>query len=396
MSLKDLKKLNKLSKKQLIMIKNIRLVNFKSHKDTVLNLGNLTILSGQNGVGKSSIIQSLLLLRQTNEKHRLNEILELNRPLCFVGRANDVIYRFPNEEFENKIGIVLSDEEQIEYSWIFEDVGNKNSTYLKRVNDLSDSEGYDNLSLFGNDFQYLSAYRNIEYLTDDYEVEVKKQISVNEGKGELVAHFLSEYGNKIKVLFGLKHLSETDDFLLSQVSAWEREISANVNVIPVKSGDSHDIKYSYNVANDLGPIDELSKKNVGFGLSYVLPVIVAILSAKEGSIIFIENPEAHIHPYGIAKLAELMCLAAHAGIQIIVETHSDHIINGTLVQCKIFEDTSGTLGVDKSNVKIYHFDRNESEHMAIAIPIEIEEGGRLKSRTSGFFDQIGKDLRKLI
>ncbi|WP_437921495.1 DUF3696 domain-containing protein [Sphingobacterium sp. LRF_L2] len=378
------------------MINKIRLVNFKSHKDTLLDLGHITILSGQNGVGKSSIIQSLLLLRQTHEKHRLHEVLELNRPLCFVGRANDVLYRFPNEEFENQIRVVLADEAQTEFSWIFEDAGNQNATYLKRTNDTSDSEGYENLSLFGTDFQYLSAYRNIEYITDDYEVEVKKQISLNEGKGELVAHFLSEFGNKIKVLPGLKHESEADDFLLSQVSAWEREISANVNVIPVKSGDSHDIRYSFNVHNSLGPVDELSKKNVGFGLSYVLPVIVAILSAKEGSIILIENPEAHIHPYGVAKLSELMCLAVQAGVQIIVETHSDHIINGTLVQCKVFEDTSGTLGVDKSNVKIYHFNRDESEHKAVAIPIEIEEGGRLKNRATGFFDQIGKDLRKLI
>lgn len=377
------------------MIKKLQLINFKSHKNTDIELGNITILSGQNGVGKSSIIQSLLLLRQTHEKHRLNEILELNRPLCFVGRANDVIYRFPNEEYENQIGIVIEDEYQNKFSWFFEDTGS-NSTYLNRINTPSDSEGHEVLPLFGNDFQYLSAYRSIEYITDDYEVEVKKQISINEGKGELVAHFLNEYGNKIKVLSRLKHVSETDDFLLSQVSAWEREISANVNVIPVKNGDSYDIKYSYNVENDLGPIDELSKKNVGFGLSYVLPVIVAILSAEEGSLIFIENPEAHIHPYGVSKLSELMCLAAQSGIQIIVETHSDHIVNGTLVQCKNFEDSLGINGVDRSNVKIYHFDRDESDHMAIVIPIIIEEGGRLKNRTTGFFDQIGKDLRKLI
>lgn len=378
------------------MIKNIHLINFKSHKNTNIELGRLTLLSGQNGVGKSSIIQSLLLLRQTNEKHRLNEVLELNRPLCFLGRASDVLYRFPNEKLENKINIALIDDTKTRFSWLFEDVDNQNGTFLKRVNNISCSEGYEKLPLFGVDFQYLSAYRNIEYITDDYEVEVKNQISINEGKGELVAHFLSEFGKKLKVLPKLKHESETDDFLLSQVSAWEREISENVNVIPVKDGNSYDIKYSFNVHNSLGPVDELSKKNVGFGISYALPVLVAILSAKSGSLLLIENPEAHIHPYGVAKLAKLMCLAAQSGIQIVVETHSDHIINGTLVQCKIFEDTLGENGIDKSNVRIYHFNRNESEHKTVALPIEIEEGGRLKNRVTGFFDQIGKDLRKLI
>lgn len=380
------------------MIKKIGLVNFKSHKDTVLTLDNLTVLTGQNGVGKSSIIQSMLLLRQTNEKNRLSEILDLNSPLCYIGKSNDAIYRFPNENFENQIGIVLSDGD-IEYSWIFEIPKSQNKAYLKRINELTDSDGYENLSLFKNKFQYLSAYRSVEYITDDYAVEFQKQISVNEGRGELVAHFLSEYGKKIKVIEQLKHPFEKDDFLLSQVSAWEREISKNVNVVAVPYGDSYDIKYSFDTASSnekLGPVDDLSKKNVGFGLSYVLPIIVAILSSEKGSLLLIENPEAHIHPYGISKLSELICLAAQAGVQIIVETHSDHIINGVLVQSKKFETSKGEKGIQKENLKIYYFERDDAEHKTKSTEIKVIEGGRTENRVSGFFDQIGKDLRELI
>lgn len=380
------------------MITNIRLVNFKSHKDTVLEMRNLTVLSGQNGVGKSSIIQAMLLLRQTNEKNRLYEILDLNSPLCFIGKSDDAIYKFPNEDFENKIGIVLGDE-RLEYSWIFEIPSNQNKAYLKRVNDPTDSDGYEDLSLFNYNFQYLSAFRGIEYITDDYAVEFQKQISVNEGKGELVAQFLFEYGKRFKVIETLKHPSEKDDFLLSQVSAWEKEISNNVNVVAVPFGDSYDIKYSFDTINSdekFGPVDELSKKNVGFGLSYVLPIIVAILSAEKGALLLIENPEAHIHPYGISKLTELICLAAQAGIQIIIETHSDHVINGILVQSKHFETTQGVTGIDKNNVKIYYFDRNDTEHKTIPTEIKVTNGGRTENRVPGFFDQIGKDLRELI
>jgi predicted ATPase len=377
------------------MINTIRLVNFKSHKDTVLNLKNLTVLSGQNGVGKSSIIQSLLLLRQTDQKNRLNSVLDLNSPLCFIGKSSDAIYRFPNKEFENKIGIVLADEKQ-EYSWIFENSTNQNSTYLNRVNDLEDSLGYENLSLFNNNFQYLSAFRGSEYATDDYTIEFLKQISLIEGRGELVAQFLNEYGKKIKVIESLKHPLENDDFLLSQVTAWEKEISNNVNVIPVKYGEGYDIKYSFDTKNSIGPIDELSKKNVGFGLSYVLPIIVAILSAEEGSLLLFENPEAHIHPYGISKLSELICLAAQAGIQIIVETHSDHVINGILVQSKKFENLNKQRGINRENLKIYYFDRDDSDHKTQITEINVIDGGRTTNRVSGFFDQIGKDLRELI
>ncbi|AXB55215.1 AAA family ATPase [Flavobacterium fluviale] len=380
------------------MITNLRLLNFKSHKDTVLSLGNLTVLSGQNGVGKSSIIQSMLLLRQTNQKNRLDSILDLNSPLCFIGKSNDAIYRFPNEEFENLIGIVLADE-KLEYSWIFEIPRYQNKAYLKRKNDVIDSDGYENISLFNNNFQYLSALRGIEYITDDYAVEFQKQISVNEGKGELVAQFLFEYGKKLKVIESLRHPLEKDDFLLSQVSAWEREISNNINVVAIPFGDSYDIKYSFDTVQSeemFGSVDELSKKNVGFGLSYVLPIIVAILSAEKDSLLLIENPEAHIHPYGISKLSELICIAAQAGIQIIVETHSDHIINGILVQSKKFETSKGEKGINKENLKIYYFERDEIEHKTNAIPINVLDGGRTENRVIGFFDQIGKDLRELI
>lgn len=380
------------------MITNIRLANFKSHKDTVLSLGNLTVLSGQNGVGKSSIIQSMLLLRQTNEKNRLNDILDLNSPLCFIGKSNDAIYRFPNEEFENLIGIVLADE-KLEYSWTFEIPKNQNKAYLKRVNDVTDSDGYKDLSLFSNNFQYLSAFRGVEYITDDYAVEFQKQISVTEGRGELVAQFLFEYGKKLKVIESLKHPLEKDDFLLSQVSAWEREISNNINVVSIPFGDGYDIKYSFDTTASgemFGSVDELSKKNVGFGLSYVLPIIVSILSAEKGSLLLVENPEAHIHPYGISKLAELICIAAEAGVQIIVETHSDHIINGILVQSKKFETSKGEKGINKENIKIYYFDRDEIEHKTNVTAINVLDGGRTENRVTGFFDQIGKDLRKLI
>lgn len=377
------------------MINILRLINFKSHKDTELNLKNLTILSGQNGVGKSSVIQSLLILRQTHQKNRLDKILDLNSPLCFIGKSDDAIYRFPNNEFENQIAIILADHKQ-DYSWVFENSNHQNSTYLERVNDIDDSGGYEILSLFTENFQYLSAFRSIEYTTDDYAVEVQKQISIIEGKGELVAQFLSEYGKKVKVIEGLKHPLESDDYLLSQVTAWEREISKNVNVIPVKLGDGYDIKYSFDTKNAIGPIDELSKKNVGFGLSYVLPIIVAILSAERGSLLLLENPEAHIHPYGISKLTELICLAAQAGIQIIVETHSDHVINGILVQSKKFEKSEGQYGINKDNLKVYYFDRDESEHKTVAKEIRVVNGGRTENREIGFFDQIAKDIRELI
>ncbi|NLR79670.1 DUF3696 domain-containing protein [Chitinophaga eiseniae] len=372
------------------MIEKLRIKNFKSHKDTSIALGHLTVLCGQNGVGKSSLIQALLLLRQTNLKNKLNEILDLNSPLCFIGKTKDALYLYVDKVRGDEISIILGDNDQ-EYSWAFDT--SKDSSFLTRLNDINDSDGYNTLSLFTNDFQYISAARSADYENDDYEVQIQRQLSIKKGKGELTAQYLYTFGKVTKVNDNLLHPSEPDTYLLSQTTAWEREISKGVNIKPKDVGGGYEIKYSF-INSNFGETEEFSSENVGFGLSYSLPIIVAILSATPGSLLLIENPEAHLHPYGQSKLAELMCLAGQAGVQIIVETHSDHIINGILVQCKKYEKSQ--FGIDKKNLKIYSFDRDETEHATVSTEVIVDAGGKLQNRPSSFFDQIGKDIRALI
>lgn len=80
------------------MITQLHISNFKSHKDTHINLGNLTVLTGVNGCGKTSIVQSLLLLRQSFLKNRLAQGLDLNHPLCSIGIAHDALYRLAEDD----------------------------------------------------------------------------------------------------------------------------------------------------------------------------------------------------------------------------------------------------------------------------------------------------------
>ena len=71
-------------------------------------------------------------------------------------------------------------------------------------------------------------------------------------------------------------------------------------------------------------------KNSGFGLSCTLPVLAALLSPP-GSLCLIENPEAHLHPRGQTRLADLAVRASLAGVQVIAETHSDHFMDGVRI-----------------------------------------------------------------
>src|SRR5690606_42119683 len=75
-------------------------------------------------------------------------------------------------------------------------------------------------------------------------------------------------------------------------------------------------------------------ENAGFGITYTLPLVTALLSSKPGALLIIENPESHIHPKGQAKLVELIALVAQNDVQIIIETHSDRVVNGIRVGIK--------------------------------------------------------------
>ena len=123
--------------------------------------------------------------------------------------------------------------------------------------------------------------------------------------------------------------------------------------------------------------------------------MVAVLSAQKGALIIIENPEAHLHPNGISKLTELLCIASQAGIQIIVETHSDHVVNGVLVQT-INHSKNAKKGIQKDLVKIYQFYRDENENCTTSTELKIQEYGKLDKNPEGFFDQLQSDLEKIL
>ncbi|WUQ95544.1 AAA family ATPase [Streptomyces sp. NBC_00310] len=68
--------------------------------------------------------------------------------------------------------------------------------------------------------------------------------------------------------------------------------------------------------------------------TYALPIVVACLTAQPGGLVLLENPEAHLHPHGQTKMAELAASAAAQGAQLVVETHSDHVLNGIRLAVK--------------------------------------------------------------
>ena len=373
------------------MITNFKITNFKSHASTNLDLSNLNILTGLNGMGKSSVIQAMLLLRQTHQKNMLDKGLELKSNLCSIGVAEDALYQSAENDLI-EFSIHSNGKDFHHWSFIVDDK-KLSDTFLKRKESGGNKpNALDTLNLFTNNFQYISSYRNgpvPNYDKDTSGVELFRQLSVKEGRCELVAHYLDFFKDDPVAHESLKKgPNEEDAKLIYQVKRWLEDISPDINIRVENQESSYKINYSFSRGEKKTPTNEFKATNIGFGISYTLPIIIAALHSPKGSIVIVENPESHIHPEGQSKLMELICKAAKAGVQFIIETHSDHIINGLLVATK-------KQLVDPGDTKLYYLDRDVSTHATETISLPILPGGRIKHPPKGFFDRLDKDMEIL-
>lgn len=365
------------------MINKIEIKNFKSIKKADVSVLNLNLLMGLNGMGKSSFIQTLLLLMQSDKLEE--RVIDLNGILAQIGQGRDALYQYAEDE---KIVFELTFEGQQKYSWKF--------AYQKDKEKLTAENGYtkDQMSFFRKStspFQYISANRigpmDI-YEASSVVVSDKKQLGL---LGEYAAYYIDVFGQEQIVSDKLRHPNATSANLLSQINAWMKEISPGVslNTKYVPEVNKVILDYQFDLINDKTNL--FRPKNVGFGISYVLPIVLALLTAEEGKIIVIENPESHIHPRGQAELGKLISLASSIGAQLFVETHSDHILNGIRVAVK------DNL-VDKSKVNVMYFEKNttEKEQFTKITQIRVDSKGELSDYPKNMIDEWGNQLFKLM
>lgn len=398
------------------MISKLTIQNFKSLEDVTLECSNLNVLTGLNGMGKSSIIQALLLLRQSYDKgYLLKEGLSLNGDLVNIGSGKEALFEFANDEI---ITFGLEFEEtgyksDINWSFAYEknssvgvDIENRkfmDSDYLPFAESLKEQEqnklelkkeeDLTKFSFFKPDsFRYLNADRWVrnEYDTSEYNVVRQRSLGKH---GEFTAHYLNYFMYE-QINTSFLHPSISDNQLLVQVSAWLSEITPKTRVIADKIKDANSVKLRF-FFEDVGSSKEISPLNVGFGITYTLPIIVALLSSKPNDILIIENPEAHVHPGGQAMLGRLIAKVAKSGTQIFVETHSDHIINGILIN--IFKNSADIEnGLSTDDLKINFIRRIDGKLSSENIPIKVQDNGRIKGMPEGFFDQYSKDMKTII
>jgi predicted ATPase len=373
------------------MIKNISIHNFKIHNNIDIELGGLTLLTGQNGMGKSSFLQALLLLRQSYNGFGPIQRANLKGDLVALGGVGDIECQSAKDD---RLQIKLITSESGNMVFNFEYGLDEYDTSLAASSPQPTLDQLNTCPLFTNQFQYISAFRwgpQKGYERDTEIVQHHRQISKSNGQCEYAVYFLAYYGNKVKCHKNLVISEEglpEDVSLISQVELWMRRVSPRVSIHIEQVEADYKLNYKFSREGQMFTRD-MAAVNVGYGITYVLPILVAILSAEPGALILIENPEAHIHPKAQAELMKLVARAVKTGIQVVMETHSDHIVNGALVSV-----ADGSLSAEE--VKMYYFERDETSHVSVSHALEVQGDGRISNPPKGFFDQMDMDLRTIM
>lgn len=367
------------------MLQSVTLANFKCFRQQSFPFTNLTVLAGLNGMGKSSLLQSLLLLRQSGDMFGPAQGLKLNGPYMHLGSARDVL----NENAAtDSLSIELQENGQTD-SYCF-DCSDRFSDDLI-LQSHTGKTGKSSI-IFSNRFTYLSANRitplPIYKTTNETNLE-RRDFGAN---GEYAIQYLKLYGGKSLPCAAMVRGDAENATLNLQVQAWMDLVSPGVIPVININTQTRTAELNYEFIQGTEKSMTYTSTNVGFGITYVLPVLVALLSGKPGDLILIENPEAHIHPKGQRYLGELIARAAAGGIQILLETHSDHILNGIRIAVR-------QRALNEKDVTLSYFtignDTNGNYKRQIVWP-KMLGNGQLDQWPEGFFDEWDHSLLELL
>ena len=415
------------------MLNDIEIRNFKSLKHLKYKCAKLNLLTGLNGSGKSSFIQSLKFIKAFAKEFKGRDFMTIGGTVNLyddwlqIGTYRDMLYCYVGTKKSQRVASikVTAHETMLPVSLSIEpDVGsgrnymdyagafvrceqamrmnfNKKWRDVSREEMLSDpqftagrellDEALGNISITN----YLSADRGSPHSTHSLSSEWNMNLGAD---GSKAVSFLSN-------LWGLLldpwacHPDCKSELLIDQIDAWLNVVSpgAHVDFKKIPELSTVALSYSYGTSRNA---PKFRPQNVGFGLSYILPMLIVLLTAHPGESIVLENPEAHLHPRGQAEIGKLLARVAAAGIQLFVETHSDHVINGIRVAVK-------DKMIDPADVNIAFFERGEhkvsdetnspvSEIYSTERDIKIDHKGSLSEYPDGFLDEWNNQLMELM
>ena len=335
------------------MIRGIKARNLKCFTELDLPLSELTVLAGANATGKSTVIQALLILRASKEG-----VLNLPQALGVpVGNPKALISQNV-KELENADFTVEAVEEEKEFK------GRYLIDKLSPLNLICKTAG----ERLKSGIYYLNAERSGPRIS--YPAGGEGVIANDGSNAAYLIDRADMEGRKVSPLLSLERA--TGKFSV-HVEQWMSAILGDVTIsIETDLGKaSTDIRYGNSLVDD-----EVLPTMTGFGISYVLPVVTAGLwcSSIHDAVLVVENPEAHLHPKAQSNIGKFLALLAYAGVQVIVETHSEHIIDGARIQMAVLKA--------QENMTVHFFSKKENEIQTTEI--HVNEQGELSEWPKAF------------
>lgn len=376
------------------MIKTVTLQDFKCfHEEQPIRLAPVTLMYGKNGRGKSSVVQSLLLLAQNMRVQNSVAILSLTGELTNFGTFGETLYQpADNQEFR-----IALDTEKERVVMGFSAYGSK--TQLARlstfnVNGMNRMETYATAgtdvkgrtdakadapqqTVVTSDIDVLQDLKNITFVSAGRRGPVNSASRNDALRPDWIG---TEGENLINVLAnkGVDFIKDVEQHL-SQI------LSGAAIHIPNPEADIIDLQL-----NSVDGTSYFRPANVGFGYSYVLPVITATLLAEKGSILIIENPEAHLHPGAQSRLTKFIInMAKEKELQVVMETHSDHVVNGMRIAMK-----QGLL--KPQDAVVVYFAHDNGTTAPTITTITCDKNGTLSEYPDDFMDEWTQQMFQLV
>ena len=387
----------------------ITIGGFKSIRaERTLHLSSLNILAGSNSAGKSSFMQPLLLLKQTLEATYDPGPLLINGPNVKFTELSQI---FSKSSKAKLLQIGLSNSRG-ETASLFFDLNDKKQLQIKENvfidaykirQTLSATTSKEQLSeiLKRQGAWPASVLKKVELKTSRERAFLRVAVfdndrefpvaALDDGFGEWIGrniiHVPGLRGNPErsypKTSVGSNYPGTLDSYVASIIADWQEKSDVRLTTLgsqlqllgltwKVASKKIGDTSVELQVgrlpaAAQGGGKDMVSIADVGFGVSQVLPVLVALLVASAGQIVYIEQPETHLHPKAQRALAEIFAQAATRSATVIVETHS-------LIFVRAVQTLVAKKELTKDLVKLHWVERDALGDTSVATS-DLDEAG---------------------
>lgn len=376
------------------MIRRIGFRNFKCFEALELEIAPLTLFTGFNAGGKSTTIQTLLLLEQTLRGPHRHPCLVLNGPIVNLGSPGDILNAGSGAKWlEICVGtdessltwqFSFSENRLLEVDSItFEEQGQKSQVKPdQRMGIRPDGGGGSSVVDAIERVIYLGAARQVE--TDVYSTAFGAGLPLGDVGpiGQYASWWLHERGDDVAPAGRMHPEHASRSTIRQQINAWLGDLfpGAEANSVPVERTNLIRLGLRSSSTSDW-----VRPANIGYGISYAFPIVVAGLCAANGGTVVLDSPEAHLHPQAQSRVGRFLSQVAGSGVQMLIETHSDHVLNGVRIAVRD--------GVIRPEDAAIFFFTGEAEPQVIRL--SVDKNGRISDIPVGFFDQAELDLGNL-